>query len=145
MRTTNSPPCWAYVVECRNGKLYPGISADPEARFQEHLSGRGALFTRIHKPKRLLWKEEYPDRSAAMRVETHLKTISRWEKLVWLHERGAVPHPGPRPADDKRPVRTKRVGNKTIFNRVIREMAQERLEMEEESARSTAGGGTGSR
>jgi putative endonuclease len=110
-----------------NGRLYPGVSADPEERFLEHLSGRGALFTRIQKPKRLLWKEEYPDRSTAMKVESHLKMLSHWEKLVWLYERGAVPDPGARPPSDKKPVRTKRVRNKTIFNRVIRAMAEKRV------------------
>ncbi|STZ51081.1 GIY-YIG nuclease family protein [Neisseria dentiae] len=39
-----------YLVLCRNGSLYCGISNRPQARFAAHASGRGAKYMRIHKP-----------------------------------------------------------------------------------------------
>jgi putative endonuclease len=45
---------WLYVLECRTGVLYTGIAKDVEARFAAHCNGKGAAFTRAHRPVRVL-------------------------------------------------------------------------------------------
>jgi len=39
-----------YLVLCENGSLYCGVSNRPAERFAAHLAGRGARYTRMHKP-----------------------------------------------------------------------------------------------
>lgn len=80
--------CWyLYLLQCQDGSYYAGISTDVQARFQAHLSGKGARYTRAHPPLRVLATRPYPDRASASRAEWQLKQLPRQHKLAWL-ERG---------------------------------------------------------
>jgi hypothetical protein len=39
-----------YVLRLQGGKYYVGKSDDPQRRYEEHIQGRGAAWTRLHKP-----------------------------------------------------------------------------------------------
>ena len=41
---------FVYLLECENGKIYTGITTDVTRRFDEHLKGTGAKFTRANLP-----------------------------------------------------------------------------------------------
>ena len=71
-----------YVLECRGGVLYTGIAKDVEARFDAHLKGKGAKFTRLNPPLRIVARISVPTRSEALRAEYALKQLSRAEKLA---------------------------------------------------------------
>jgi putative endonuclease len=77
-------PWYVYLLECRNGSYYAGISNDVDARFQAHLAGKGARYTRANPPLRVLAMRAYPDRSAASKAECELKRQPRDRKLAWL-------------------------------------------------------------
>ncbi len=77
--------CWyLYLLECRNGSFYAGISTDVAARFQAHLAGKGARYTRANPPVKVLAMRAYPDRAAASKAEWALKRQPRARKLAWL-------------------------------------------------------------
>lgn len=92
---------WVYVLECRDGSLYTGVAADVDARFRLHAAGKGARYTRARPPSRIVWREACRDRAEALKTEARFKSFSRRRKLLWLHERGAVPHPGPAPVRER--------------------------------------------
>ena len=46
-------PWHLYLIECRNGTLYAGITNDLERRYAQHASGKGAKYTRANPPVRL--------------------------------------------------------------------------------------------
>ncbi|UPG87288.1 GIY-YIG nuclease family protein [Luteibacter aegosomatis] len=73
-----------YLIECRNGSWYAGITNDLEARYAAHVAGSGARYTRAHPPVRLLGSRPFPDRSAASKAEYALKRLPRERKLAWL-------------------------------------------------------------
>jgi putative endonuclease len=74
-------PCWyVYLIECRDGSLYTGIATDVDRRYGEHVSGKGARYTRAHPPLRLLARFEFPDRSSASRVEYAIKQLTPAQK-----------------------------------------------------------------
>jgi putative endonuclease len=75
---------WLYLLECRNGAYYAGISNDVPARYAAHQAGRGARYTRANPPLRLLGSRAYPDRASAARAEWQLKQLPRARKLAWL-------------------------------------------------------------
>ena len=82
---------FCYIVKCSDGTFYSGWTTNPERRVREHNKGsRGARYTRQRRPVSLVYLEELPDRSAAMRRERYLKTLSRIrkEKLVQKHALG---------------------------------------------------------
>lgn len=79
------PTLWyLYLLECRNGSYYAGISNDVAARFQAHLAGKGARYTRANPPLKVLAMRAYPDRAAASKAEWQLKRQPRGRKLAWL-------------------------------------------------------------
>jgi len=71
-----------YIVECEDGSLYTGIAVDPEARFAAHRSGKGARYTRSHRPVRLLLTAAFPDRSSASKAEYRVKQLSPAQKRL---------------------------------------------------------------
>ena len=77
-------PCFCYILECSDGTHYTGWTTDPERRLRQHNRGNGARYTRSHRPVRLVYVEEQPDRSSAMRREYRIKRMSREakEKLI---------------------------------------------------------------
>ena len=72
---------YVYVLRCGDGTLYTGMTDDPERRLAAHRSGHGAKYTRGRGPLELLYTEQCPDRSAALRREYAIKQLSREEKL----------------------------------------------------------------
>ena len=43
-----------YVLECENGNVYVGKTTKGEKRLKQHIDGRGAEWTKMHKPKRVM-------------------------------------------------------------------------------------------
>ncbi|QWT20945.1 GIY-YIG nuclease family protein [Bacillus sp. NP157] len=84
---------YVYLIECRNGAWYAGITNDLEARYAAHAAGRGARFTRANPPVRLLGARAFPDRSAASKAEHAVKKLPRGKKLAWLAEVSLPPSP----------------------------------------------------
>lgn len=71
---------YCYILECSDGSFYTGWSTDPHRRERQHNSGKGAHYTRLHLPVRLVYVEEQPTRQDAMRRETQLKKLSHQRK-----------------------------------------------------------------
>lgn len=69
-----------YILECADGSLYTGYAADVVKRFALHCSGKGAKYTRSHKPVRIVYQEDLADKQAAMRREWAIKQLTRQEK-----------------------------------------------------------------
>ena len=75
-------PSWSvYIVRCRDGSLYTGASNDVPARVTAHNEGRGARYTKVRRPVKLLWVHRSNSRSNALSLEARLKQLSRDEKL----------------------------------------------------------------
>ena len=69
-----------YLILCTNGALYCGISNDVDKRWKVHCAGKGAKYTRMHKP--VLLKEIHIGltASAAKKLEYQTKQLSKLEK-----------------------------------------------------------------
>ncbi len=70
-----------YIIECKDGKLYTGISNNVERRIAEHNKGKGCRFTRYRYPVRLVYKKELGTKSAARRKELEIHSLTRAKKL----------------------------------------------------------------
>lgn len=71
-----------YIMRCRNGALYTGITTDVERRMQQHQSGKGARSLRGNPPEAVIFSAELENRSEASRLEYYVKRLSRSEKLA---------------------------------------------------------------
>jgi putative endonuclease len=77
---------FVYLLECRGGSIYTGIATDVKRRFEEHAGGTGARYTRSHPPRRILYTEEYVDRSSAQKREATIKSWDRKQKLTLVSQ-----------------------------------------------------------
>ena len=80
---------FAYIMRCADGTLYTGYTDDPERRLRVHNAGKGAKYTRSRLPVELVYQEQCPDKSAALRREREIKRMRRAEKLALIS--GGVP------------------------------------------------------
>ena len=69
-----------YLLLCRGGALYCGISNRPDERFATHCAGRGAKFTRMHKPQEMRLLYAAISRSEAARIEPLVKKLAPEQK-----------------------------------------------------------------
>jgi putative endonuclease len=75
---------FCYILECSDGSYYTGWTTGPERRLRQHNGGYGARYTRSRRPVRMVYVEECPDRTSAMKRERAIKALSRSrkEKLI---------------------------------------------------------------
>ncbi|MEH6493722.1 MAG: GIY-YIG nuclease family protein [Halopseudomonas sp.] len=71
---------WVYMVRAENGHLYTGISIDPERRFREHLSGKGARFFNRSPASALVWWQRCAGHGDALRQELQIKALTKRAK-----------------------------------------------------------------
>ncbi len=76
---------YVYIVECADGSLYTGWALDVEQRVKVHNAGRGARYTRLHGPVRLVYAEEQPDRSRGDEARTGNQALAAREETEIDH------------------------------------------------------------
>ena len=73
---------FVYILECNDGSLYTGIAKDVEKRLIEHnTSDKGAKYTKVRRPVKLVYKEASENRSSASKREYAIKKLTRLKKL----------------------------------------------------------------
>ena len=72
---------FVYLIECKDGSLYTGITTDVTRRFKEHESGKGAHYTKMKGVVNVIYTEQQPDRSSATKRESEIKRWPRGRKL----------------------------------------------------------------
>lgn len=80
-------PWFVYILECRDGTLYTGITDDVPRRLKAHESGKGAKYTRGRSPLILRYQESCENHSQALRRELEIKALSRTEKIALFREK----------------------------------------------------------
>lgn len=70
-----------YILECRDGSLYTGITDDLQRRLSVHGTARGAKYTRGRGPFILRYTENCDDHSQALRRELQVKSLTRQQKI----------------------------------------------------------------
>jgi putative endonuclease len=73
---------FVYMLKCIDGSFYLGSTDNVEKRFLVHKNGKGARYTRSHKPLLIVYQEELPDKSSALRREAELKKLNHTQKSM---------------------------------------------------------------
>jgi len=91
---------YLYMLECRDGALYTGISTNVARRYAAHCAGKGARYTRLNPPQRIVLIHPFADKSQALKAEHAVKRLSAAAKRQlaakgdlgdWLAARAAQP------------------------------------------------------
>lgn len=75
---------WVYLLRCGDGTLYTGITDDLDRPSGRPQRGPGSEIYRSRRPVMLVWREEQPDKSAALRREYAVKQLTRAKKLALI-------------------------------------------------------------
>jgi putative endonuclease len=73
---------FVYILRCADGTLYTGWAIDVARRVEAHNAGRGARYTRAHRPVELVYTEEVATVGAALKRELAIKRYPRAKKLA---------------------------------------------------------------
>lgn len=87
-------PWFLYMVECRDGSLYTGITNDLARRLQQHNDGTAARYTRSRRPVRIRYQERCESRSAALVRECAVRLLApkdKWALIEEYERRGGAP------------------------------------------------------
>lgn len=76
-------PWSLYMIECRGGGIYTGIAIDVDERFKTHVAGKGAKYTKMNPPLRIIARQRFPDRRSAAQAEYAMKRLTPLEKRQW--------------------------------------------------------------
>jgi putative endonuclease len=71
-----------YLLRCRDGSLYTGITNDLARRLALHASGKASAYTRARRPLALAYQELVPDRGSALKREAAIRRLTRMQKLA---------------------------------------------------------------
>ena len=78
---------FVYILECKDGSLYTGITKDVPKRLDEHnTKDAGAKYTKIRRPVKLIYQESSENRSTASKREYEIKKFTRVKKLQLIKE-----------------------------------------------------------
>ena len=75
-----------YMIECEDGSLYTGWTNNLEKRFAMHVAGKGAKYTRSHKPVRIVYDEISDTPQQAQKREYQIKRLSHAQKLALIKQ-----------------------------------------------------------
>jgi len=78
-----------YLIRCKHGRLYTGITTDVERRFEEHKSSnkKGSKYLRGKAPLKLVMKKKIGNKSLALKIEAKVKKLSKVEKELLVDGR----------------------------------------------------------
>lgn len=72
---------YVYILKCSDETLYTGWTNNLDKRLEAHNSGKGAKYTRVRLPVKLVYYEEYEDKIEAMKREYAIKRLTRKDKI----------------------------------------------------------------
>lgn len=73
-----------YILRCRDGQLYTGITIDLERRFEEHQSNgpKCAKYLRGKQPLTMIYHHQFEDKSSALKAELKVKKLTPEQKKL---------------------------------------------------------------
>ena len=76
-----------YILECSDKSLYVGCTNDLTRRLKQHNDSKyGAHYTKIRRPVRLLYSEQFSTLKEARRRESEIKGWRKEKKLALINE-----------------------------------------------------------
>ena len=76
-----------YIVRCKDGTLYTGITKDLHKRLTKHNSGTASHYTRTRRPVELLYQESCVSRTQALIRECAVKAFPRKKKEELIEQK----------------------------------------------------------
>ena len=75
---------FVYMLRCRDNSVYTGITNNLDKRIKAHMSGNGSKYLRGRLPVKLIYKEDFSNRSSASKREIAVKKLKKKEKELLI-------------------------------------------------------------
>jgi len=82
---------FVYVIECKDSRLYTGITNDLDRRIKQHNRGQGCRFTKYRIPVKLVYSETCSSKGEALKREAEIKGWKKDRKLELVTQGMAGP------------------------------------------------------
>jgi len=84
--TCHSKKWFVYLVECKDGSLYTGVTNDLDKRMKAHASGKGSKYVYRKGFRALVEQKKCRNRSEACKAEYAIKKLFRHQKRAWFRD-----------------------------------------------------------
>ena len=75
---------FVYMLRCRDNSVYTGITNNLNKRIEAHMSGNGSKYLRGRLPVKLIYKENFLNRSdASKKSGSQIKRTASREVVAW--------------------------------------------------------------
>jgi len=74
-------PYYVYIIQCEGHSFYTGYTRNLNSRMRLHLNGKGARYTKMHRPEKVVYTEEFGSIAEAMKREKQIKRLTHCQKL----------------------------------------------------------------
>lgn len=71
---------YTYMIRCKDNSIYTGMTNNIDERFNKHLQGNGAKYTKSHIAEKLEAVWRCKDKSLACKLEYQLKHLTKQQK-----------------------------------------------------------------
>ena len=68
---------WVYILRCKDGTLYTGVTTDLARRLKQHNAGTASKYTRARRPVVMVYREPAASHGDALRRELAVKKLPR--------------------------------------------------------------------
>lgn len=75
---------FVYLLKCKDGSFYTGITNDISKRMKAHASGKGSKYVRSRGFEEVLFIKECESHSDALKKEYFIKQLKQKEKKEWF-------------------------------------------------------------
>ncbi|MCJ7457281.1 GIY-YIG nuclease family protein [Candidatus Bathyarchaeota archaeon] len=78
------------MLLCDDGSYYTGYTSNVTSRVHQHERGRGARYTKMRKPRKVVHVEKFRSRRTAMKRERLIKSLSHEQKQNLARRSGGM-------------------------------------------------------
>ncbi|WP_296254769.1 GIY-YIG nuclease family protein [uncultured Ezakiella sp.] len=71
---------YVYILECKDGSFYCGITTDLQRRLNQHNNGTASKCTRARLPVKMVYHEDNHNKSTALKREAQIKKLTHKQK-----------------------------------------------------------------
>ena len=84
IKTTPVKEWLVYILKCKDGSYYTGITNDLAKRLKAHTAGTASKYTRSRLPVKAVYREILPTKGRALSRELEIKILSRVQKTILI-------------------------------------------------------------
>ena len=84
IKTTPVKEWLVYILKCKDGSYYTGITNDLAKRLKAHTAGTASKYTRSRLPVKVVRREILPTKGRALSRELEIKKLSRVQKTILI-------------------------------------------------------------